>query len=311
MKHLSPDLLAALADGQRPAVADAAHLAGCPDCRGELAELRSLAQGLADMPAPPAALRAETLRRLGLAPRPRPALRAWAWGPVLAAGLALFWVLPMFQQPRSIPVSGPASTRVLPAGQSAAQARPSAPASFPAPILAHASAPVRQRAAIPEIGPVSPVQAPAAAPEIAKAVAVPTVGGALVAPAQTEAPAAVGSQESVSTAELGQTKVSEAPEALGAQTPALPAVSIESVHNNLLQPGRGEQLSFSVSLTQACQLTVLAVDSRGHTVATLFDAPAGPGNVDLSWDGGDARGAYTIVARAGTASTNLKVLVVR
>ena len=279
MKHLSPHRLAALADGLTAAPAEAAHLRDCPACRGELAGLRSLAQGMHAMPSPPEALRQATLQRLGLAkPVPAPAWRSpWLWGPALAAGLALALVLP-----RRCTVAPPAAAALAPA----AGANPS-PQARPLPHCAPAQAPQAAQA-----------PAPPAAP----------MAGSLAAAPQAQAPLAVGAQ-------APQPPVPQAADVRGLDpglkpTPGPGAISISSVRNNLLRSGSGGRFSLVLNLAGGGPLDATVLDERGRTVATLFHGSAGPGDLELQWDGAAPCGAYTVLIRSSGESRRVRVLVV-
>jgi hypothetical protein len=99
MREALPELALGIADGEQRALA-LEHIAGCPDCRRELEELSSLADGLialAPESEPPPGFENRVLDRLAIRqPRPRPArrrLRRLAFAasvPAVAAATALF-----------------------------------------------------------------------------------------------------------------------------------------------------------------------------------------------------------------------------
>ena len=90
MHHLNPETLARLVD-ETPDATESAHLAGCAECREELAALGEQTRCLAGLPdlEPPAASWHELERRLA---REGVLRRRWNLAPALriAAGLALF-----------------------------------------------------------------------------------------------------------------------------------------------------------------------------------------------------------------------------
>jgi hypothetical protein len=279
VKHLSPIRLAALADGPAAAGREAAHLQGCPDCRAELAVLRALAQGLEAAPAVPRALRQATLRRLGLAPAKAPASNLkspWLWGPALAAGLAVALLLPRFQ----------AGTRATAGAPSPASAPAPQPLARPLPRCA------------PALGaPAAPV---APAPEA------PGSNGEVAMAPQVKAPEAVGAQPAQPAAALAPDIRDQDP---GLKpTPGAGSLEIGAVRNNLLRPG--SRLSVSVTLGGADFLDAAVLDARGRKVATLFQGPAGPGDLQLQWDGAAPSGAYTVLIQTRGASRRVPVLVV-
>lgn len=287
MKHLSAESLAAIAEGQTVAAAQRAHLAVCPACRAEVAELSALMADLAETPAPPVGLHAATLRRIGLKPTRalgRP-LR-WAWlGGAVAAGLALL-LLPPSQVPRCL-VHGP-SANLAPGSRPAAPAR-------------HAAAPV----ASPPAGAIAP--ASAAAPiksQAAEEVQASAPQAPATAPALGQAPAP--QLQDQTQAQQGT------PDFKATPTPALDALHITAVRGNLLRSAQGERFQADLSLDRTELLVAQVLDSRGRLVAELMHAQAGPGPVQLSWDGHDTpSGAYTLkLAFAGQHKT-LNILLVR
>ena len=278
MKHLSPIRLTELADGLEAAAREAAHLQACPDCRAELAGLRALVHGLAaaPAPAPPKALHQATLQRLGLAPA-RPAAapawqRPWLWGPALAAGLAVAIVFPCLQ-------TSPPAPSVQP-GRCAAPK----PVARPLPRCLQAQAPAAQP------------QAPLAAP-MDRSVA--------VAP-QSQAPAPVGAQpaEPAQPAKLDV----RGDEPSLKPTPGVGLLSIGAVRNNLLRGG--DRFSVVVQMGEAGPLDAVVLDARGRTQASLFHGPAGPGQLELQWDGAAPSGAYTVLIQLRGESQRVRVLVV-
>jgi hypothetical protein len=93
--------------------------------------------------------------------------------------------------------------------------------------------------------------------------------------------------------------------------PTQVAFGISNVRNKQILPDKEVSLNFALSLPRIGSLTVLVRDDRGGTVATLFDAPAGPGRVDLSWNGAGARrGVYTIVASINGSSVSFRSLII-
>lgn len=303
MKHLDEDSLAAYGGGESPTPADAAHLKACRACRDELSALRGLARSLAEAPAPPRALRRATLERLGLeAPRARPFASAPRWAGVLAGVAALAWLLPL---PRPWERhAGPAS----PAATAAPAPRTSAPGSV---TLAEARPARHAHRRGP--GLEGPARAHGTAEEIEVAQGVAASGPGPRAPQLSEtqstlqAPAAVGAAPDESS-----TATSKGPEVpLGPGTPDT-ALSVESIRGNLLRPGQGQALGFTVALGQAGPLRAVVLDGRGALAATLYSGEAGPGSLDLSWDGGTApSGAYTVLVQAGGTVKTFHVLVIR
>ena len=276
MKHLNPIRLAQLSDGLPALAAEAAHLEACPACRAELAVLRALTEDLAEMPVPPKALRQATLKRLGLTPARQPVAwnAGWLWGPALAAGLACALVLPRVLSTPKAPRPSAAATIHPPVAQATARHLP--PCSRP-----------------PETAPAAQA-APAAAEEtvaMAPQVQGPQAGGGL---SQTQAPAS-----------LAVSRPDNDPK----PAPGADAWTITVVRNNLLRTGDRLGLTLELSRTAALQATVL--DARGRIQATLFHGPAGPGALELEWDGSAPSGAYTVLIQACGQSRRVKVLVVR
>lgn len=98
-EHVHPDDLALLALGERPEGVDAAHVAGCPQCRAEVDQLRAVvtaarAATAADVPqAPPSRVWDAVVAELGEAVVPRLPGRAPRRTALLVAAAALVGVL--------------------------------------------------------------------------------------------------------------------------------------------------------------------------------------------------------------------------
>lgn len=289
MKHLSPDLLAAAAEGQPLAPAQRAHLAACTECGAEVAELRALLSDLAVAPAPPKDLHQRTLQRIGLAPRTQQGwtLR-WNWVlPALAAGVALVLALP---------APGPKQT------------------SQPALPLAKASGAPAQRpaeAAQPQ-APVDIAKAQPAAPG-APSPAAEAPAEAAVATAPEQAASAPGMGQATAAEPREQMQVhGEDPSPKATPTHAIASLKVLTVHNNLLHPALGERVQVDLALGSAGLLTAQVLDSRGRVVAVLLRGQAGPGPLQLSWDGQDApSGAYSLKLAFDGQHEMVKILLVR
>jgi hypothetical protein len=278
VKHLDPSLLASLADGAPAGAAARAHLQACATCRAELEALRALTEALAEAPAPPAALRDATLRRLGIRPSRQRGLLGWrgSWAPLVLAGAAavLLW-----QRPAKAPVPAEATIASPPTLDLASVPHPQR-----APRSAAEAREKEQDAAV--------AQAPAAAP-------------AAPAPAAQSAAPAIGSAAPAAPVQV--THLETAPKE--SPTPA-PAGMRVGVRNNLIKPGSA--LALTIDLPAGSRLLARVFDQRGRAVETLYEGPAGPGSVILRWDAqGAASGAYTVLLQSGGTSRKIQVIVAR
>jgi hypothetical protein len=274
MRHLQPSLLASLADGAAVSADARAHLKACAACREELEALRGLTEALAEAPAPPAALRAATLQRLGIRPSRQRGLWRWAWAPLALAGAAAFL---LWQQPARAPQLAQAPAAAAPSTLDLA----SVPHPRRAPRSAAEAREQLQDAAI--------AQKPAPAPSAPAKETAPAVGAASPAPP-------------VETTHL-ESSPKETP------TPAPVGMRV-SVRNNLIK--NGAALTLTIDLPSGSQLLARVFDERGRSVETLYQGPAGPGSVNLHWDAqGAASGAYTVLLQSGGSTRKVQAIVAR
>jgi hypothetical protein len=104
----------------------------------------------------------------------------------------------------------------------------------------------------------------------------------------------------------------EAGDLKAAPTPPASGFALVSVRNNLLKPAQGERFSMGLTLAGSGPVKAIVVDARGQTLATLFDAVAGPSPLVLEWDGGGApSGVYTVLVFGQGASLRQKIILVR
>lgn|GEM_PF-3557992 len=302
MKHLKPDHISALAGGLLPTAGDAGHLGACPACRRDLAELRSLIHGLEELKTPLPALRLATLQRLGLESRTRSGPRAWAWGSAMVAGLVLVWILPLVRTRIPSTITLPTlPIQTLPLVQG-----PSQGSTITGKRRMSLHRPARR--ALPA-STVQPIQAALTNPETQHGV---RPSGTLAESRQLPAPAASGAESVEKPLSNTAVRIVDGGDVKATPMPSSGGLKIISVRNNLLKPALGERLGFTVAVPEPEPLNVLVLDSRGRTVAVLYDAPAASGSVELSWDGGNsASGAYTVLVHAQDSFASLKVLVIR
>ena len=176
MSHLSLETIARLVD-EAPTALEAAHLAACADCRGELQALHEQTAQLAALPAlqpPPedwarleqrlqeeGLIRASLFGAPALAGTPRRGARALVWGGRAAAALVLFAMGTLAGrtlQPTSGSAGSPSpATPVINASSPARAVEPAPPAAEP-------------RESVPDVNPVPPrrLAASASAPRVAR-----------------------------------------------------------------------------------------------------------------------------------------------